>query len=65
MLAVPPVVISEGIERPPGSLPTIGPGSAGVEVPGMVSVLPSELAGPCADAISVDPKSDAAVSIER
>jgi hypothetical protein len=59
-----PVVISGGIEWPLGSLPTIGPGSAGMEVPGMVSVLPTELAGLCAEALSVDPKSDAA-TIER
>jgi hypothetical protein len=58
-----PVVISEGIERPLGSRPTIGPGSAGTEVPGMVAFLSAELA--CAEAISVDPKSDAAANIER
>jgi hypothetical protein len=60
-----PVVISGGIERPLGSLPTIGPGSAGTEVPGMVAVVSAELAGLCAEAISVDPKSDAAANIER
>jgi hypothetical protein len=65
MPVVLPVVISGGIERPLGSLPTIGPGLAGVEVPGMVSVLPAELAGSCADATSVDPRRDAAASIER
>jgi hypothetical protein len=59
-----PVVISGGIERPFGSLPTIGPGSAGTEMPGMVALLSAELAGLCAEAIKVDPKSDAA-SIER
>jgi hypothetical protein len=64
-VVAPPVVISEGIERPLGSLPTIAPGSTGVEVPEIVSVLPAELAGPCADAISVDPKRDATASIER
>jgi hypothetical protein len=58
-----PVVISGGIERPFGSLPTIGPGSAGTEVPGMVALL--SVAGLCAEAINVDPKSDAAASIER
>jgi hypothetical protein len=59
-----PVVISEGIERPLGSRPTIGPGS-GTEVPGMVAFLSAELAGLCAEAIRVDPKSDAAANIER
>jgi hypothetical protein len=57
-----PVVISGGIERSLGSLPTIGPGSAGTEVPGMVALLSAGLAGLCAEAISVDPKSDAAAS---
>jgi hypothetical protein len=60
-----PVVISEGIEWPVASIPMIGPESAGTEVPGMVAVLSAELAGPCADAISVDPKSAAAASVER
>jgi hypothetical protein len=61
-----PVVISEGIEWSVASLPVIGPESAGTEVPGMVAVLSAtELAGPCADAISVDPRSDAAASVER
>jgi len=60
-----PVVISEDIEWPVASLPIIGPESAGTEVPGMVAVLSAELAGPCADAISVDPKSNAAASVER
>jgi hypothetical protein len=42
------------------SLPMIRPESAGTEVPGMVAVLSAEFALPCADAISVDPNSDAA-----
>jgi hypothetical protein len=60
-----PVVISDGIEWPVASLPMIGPESAGTEVPGIVAVLSAKLAGPCADAISVDPKRDAATSVER
>jgi hypothetical protein len=60
-----PVVISGGIEWPLGSLPTIGPGSAGTEVPGMVAVLSAGSAGLCAEAICIDPKSDAEASIER
>ena len=58
------MVISEGIEWPVASLPMIGPESAGTEVPGMVAVLSAEFALPCADAISVDPNSDAAASFE-
>jgi hypothetical protein len=61
-----PVVISEGNEWPVASLAMIGPESAGTEVPGMVAVLSAaELTGPCADAISVHPRSDAAASVER
>jgi hypothetical protein len=60
-----PVVISGGIEWSGASLPMIGPESAGMEVPGMVAALSAELAGPCADAVNVDPNSDAAASIER
>lgn len=60
-----PVVISGGIERPGVSLPGIGPESAGADVPGIVSVPLTELAGLCADAISVDPRSAAAASVER
>jgi hypothetical protein len=60
-----PVVISEGIEWPDASLPIIGSESAGMEVPGMVAVLSGKLAGPCADAVSVDPNSDTAASAER
>jgi hypothetical protein len=41
-----PVVISEGSERLDTSFPIIGPESAGTEVPGMVSLLSAELAGP-------------------
>jgi hypothetical protein len=60
-----PVVISGGIERPLGSLPTIGLGSAGTEVPGMVAVVSAELTGLCAEALSVHPKSEAEATIER
>ena len=60
-----PVVISGGIEWSGASVPMIGPESAGMEVPGKVAVLSGELAGPCADAVSVDPNSNAAASVER
>jgi hypothetical protein len=58
-------MISEGIEWSLASLPMMGPGLAGTEVPGMVALLSVELAGPCAEAISVDPRRDAAVTTER
>jgi hypothetical protein len=60
-----PVVISGGIEWSGASVPIIGPESAGMEVPGKVVVLSGELAGPCADAVSIDPNTNAAASVER